>query len=114
MELLRVALVLSTVNCLRCPFVFVFAAFVFSMQTSRCSGIVPLLIALLIHVDALWNYYEHCTQGRTHPWHECTFIAISAWTIRVQRLLLLRAPSHAASLAGEVHEVQSDLIQLDL
>ena len=47
-------------------------------------------------------------------WHECTFVAISAWSIRVQRLLLLRARRHAASLSGELHEVQSEILQLDL
>ena len=115
MEQLRVALFLvygelSAVSIN----VLLFAASVLSMQTFRFSGFVPLLAALLIHVGALLDHYEHCKQGRTHVLHECTFIAISAWTIRVQRLLLLRAPSHAASLSGEVHEVQSDLLQLDL
>ena len=39
---------------LQCAFLFV--VFVFSMESFCLSGIVPLLTALLIHVDALWNY----------------------------------------------------------
>ena len=118
MELLRVALVLSTV----CVFFFcgahsmgVCSRFMFlACKPFVFSGIVPLLTALITHVGALLDHYEHCKQGRTHVLHECTFIASSAGTIRAQRLLFLRAPSHAASLSGEVHEVQSDLLQLDL
>ena len=73
-----------------------------------------LLLARIIRVGALLDHYEHCKHGQTHVLHECTCIALSAGTIRAQRLLLLRAPSHAASLSGEVDKVQSDLLQLEL